>query len=579
MQAPILPYDDAYITFRYVENFVAGKGLVYNVGQHVWGYSTVAYLFWLSGIKILVSGVALPELAVRANVIPFAACGFAVYLLVARITQSRWIGAIGAGSILVHPAMLCISTGGMESFLFLAFALFSLWSAIVNRHVTAGILAGMAILTRPEGVLLGPILLLARWREWKSLVKMAVPAGVLVAAWLLFARIYYGGIVPHSVIAKNLPLYPLAPGTCAYRIYASLENLIFGTTCPSLVQLRTLIALGAIAAAAAGILLHQPYRRNLGWALPAVLFGVVGLYHVGNPLFMEWYWPSVLVTALLTVIVGAFALATWIAERFHRRGLALQGTLIRDGVLAGLGGWLILSTVGAYGWNRPGVDASIWSIGRDPCRLRVVGYRHAAERLNRFIAPHDVVAAPEIGALGYYLEGRVLDVCGLVSPEAIAYLPTPASQRIDPGVGAVPLELVRSLQPQWVVSMPLFIARSLTPSEWFGQSYELAGRVNLPVPCFQSPDILVFRKKASNVADPTAPKPDADTSTAPPPLPPPDGVALDPSGFSLIPPPTPASDARTVTAKADTHLPEPVRIVTTLGRHGRADDSPDEVFR
>ena len=37
------------------------------------------------------------------------------------------------------------------------------------------------------------------------------------------------------------------------------------------------------------------------------------------------------------------------------------------------------------------------------------------------------VAAPEIGALGYYWKGRVLDACGLVSPEALPFLPVRGS--------------------------------------------------------------------------------------------------------------------------------------------------------
>ncbi len=36
----VAPHDDAYITFRYVENLFAGKGLVYNEGERVFGVST-----------------------------------------------------------------------------------------------------------------------------------------------------------------------------------------------------------------------------------------------------------------------------------------------------------------------------------------------------------------------------------------------------------------------------------------------------------------------------------------------------------------------------------------------------------
>ncbi len=40
--------DDAFITFRYVQQFVAGNGLVYNIGERVEGYSNFLWVMLLS---------------------------------------------------------------------------------------------------------------------------------------------------------------------------------------------------------------------------------------------------------------------------------------------------------------------------------------------------------------------------------------------------------------------------------------------------------------------------------------------------------------------------------------------------
>src|SRR5947208_3425636 len=45
--------DDAFITFRYVQNFVAGNGIVYNIGEYVEGYTHFLWLLTLSGAKFI----------------------------------------------------------------------------------------------------------------------------------------------------------------------------------------------------------------------------------------------------------------------------------------------------------------------------------------------------------------------------------------------------------------------------------------------------------------------------------------------------------------------------------------------
>jgi hypothetical protein len=43
--------DDAYISFRYAANFLAGKGLVYNAGEHVEGYTNFLWVLIIALFK------------------------------------------------------------------------------------------------------------------------------------------------------------------------------------------------------------------------------------------------------------------------------------------------------------------------------------------------------------------------------------------------------------------------------------------------------------------------------------------------------------------------------------------------
>ena len=69
----IWPEDDAYITYRYVQNAMAGRGLVYNAGERVFGSSSPLYTVVLCSLKRFLPAVDIAALAVRSNVVPYLA--------------------------------------------------------------------------------------------------------------------------------------------------------------------------------------------------------------------------------------------------------------------------------------------------------------------------------------------------------------------------------------------------------------------------------------------------------------------------------------------------------------------------
>jgi hypothetical protein len=52
---------------------------------------------------------------------------------------------------------------------------------------------------------------------------------------------------------------------------------------------------------------------------------------------------------------------------------------------------------------------------------------------------------------------------------------------------------VEKLRPQAVVTLNVFVKRSLLPSAWFHQTYELVHSEPLPEPIWDSLDVLVYR--------------------------------------------------------------------------------------
>lgn len=494
----VLPFDDAFITFRYVENLTHGAGLTYNPPIRVWGFTSPLYVFWLAGLHLVFSGIDLPTVAVRANVIFVLAAGVGTLLLMHRYTGDVRVASLAACVLLVHPSLLSISAGGMESMLFLSLLLFALLALTSTRSALAGGLIGLAFLARPEAVLLLPLALFRYRRAPRELLLMLLAAGVIAGAWLAFAAAYYHSILPLPIIAKNRPLYPLPPGHALGVIFGYLGPALLGQL-PGASFGRDLAVGAAIVVSTAACVISAPLRARQAWMPGAFMMLAVAFYGYGNPMFFEWYWPTLLGPTLIAVMVGGVATAHLVVSR--AAGTSLVSRASRAVVYWAVPVWVLLATVTAYGDNAGGHSRSIRFVDQDGTRLRILAYRTIGEDLTALTSGTGSVASPEVGALGFYYSGRMIDAAGLVSPEAIRFLPVPEDQRMGPAAGAISEDLVRSTFPDWVVTMPIFAQNSLLQSAWFGKYYELKHTVPLPRICFDSVEVLVFKRKPQRIQE------------------------------------------------------------------------------
>jgi hypothetical protein len=490
---PFLPFDDAFITFRYVENLVNGKGLVYNEGERIFGSSTPLYLLALVVVKFLFVSTPLPVLSVLFNMAPFAFSGLAVYLLLRTLTGHRFYAALCSAAFLVEPRFLAWSLGGMESFLFSTLLLLAFWAATKRRPIWLGLFIGLTCLTRPEGILLAAVVIAAFFREKKFLLLTAAACVLVVLPWILFTFYYYGSPIPLSLIAKSRPLYDLPPGHASSRMTARFADWLVGRPFSRVPETGAYIALGLVGLSTLVSLASKVYRDRKAW-LPGVMFcAYFGFYTIGNPLIFSWYWPPVFICGSLALIIAIPALGHLLEEWLEWRGKKIPS--VSRGVTITVlipGGLILLAALIRYGVGEGPQDLIL----NNPERLRIKAYQEAAERINEVSEKTDVVASPEVGSLGFYCKGRVLDACGLVSPEAIPFLPVPKKQRPrDPSVGSISVELVKETQPDFVVVMPTFAAFSLARSKWFYNHYTQMLSIPLPQKCWGSETLRIFRKK------------------------------------------------------------------------------------
>lgn len=219
--------DDAHITFRYVDNLLAGRGLTYNPGtEPVEGFSTpvMVLLLWIAGNV----GVGRETAAVVLGAIGWLVAIAATAGIARGLGGSRAAMAAASLATAAHFPLLYFSVTGLETGIATGLIAGALWrySACGCRVDAVGAMLWLATaLVRPEGVLypvaIG-ILEVARWtlkRPRGGLAqKTVVPGresalwlfgvGILIGVALIMRRLYFDAWLPNTFHAKP-------PGTAA----------------------------------------------------------------------------------------------------------------------------------------------------------------------------------------------------------------------------------------------------------------------------------------------------------------------------------------------------------------------------
>jgi hypothetical protein len=397
--------DDSYISYRYAENLAAGRGLTFNPGERVEGYSN---LLW---ILLLCLPARLGFSPVGASKALGLVSGWALLLFIHRwkgrnLPSSEpliWISAL-ASSLPVSVW----AASGMETVFYTLLITAGLLGMGPGRRSPIFCLAlGLAAITRPEGILfaaMGGLFLLYRREEKRRLLISCL---MLIAPFLLqmsFRKCYYGTWLTNTFHAKM----GFSP---EIWIKGGVYGLDFFTSWGPLAVLWFLAIAGAV----------QLWRKDRPLLSKVVLAIVVqgGFIVAAGGDWMKpfRFWVPVLPFLFLLLAEGFVWLRARAMERGFRRG-ALVDALMIAFVVAG------------NGWTWPAVRGYTKAYSEGMQRTSVALGRWLAENAR----PEDWVALGDAGALPYYSGLRAIDLYGLMNP-AIARLPGPAlySEGIDTG--------------------------------------------------------------------------------------------------------------------------------------------------
>jgi hypothetical protein len=390
------PSEDAFILFKYVEDFVRGFGIVYYPGgPHAEGATDFLWFLLLSGLRYL--GM---DVAVAACLLGALGAGLASYLCCQAVERSgaRGPAAFVFGALSLSVLYLYATLAGYLGFsamfyapVFLALALLVLWAE--RGILWTPFLALALALIRPDGVV--PAILFAglgilrarecrcalRYVAWSSL---AVGIGAAYYAWRLD---YFGLLLPLPLYVKSRQAPTLTPLRFLWSIIRLPLNWVLND--PSLKALTLATAL---------LFLYCAFQRGKRIVRPMLVF---------VPYFVH------------SVMMGYATQMQNVAGRFQApERLAILFALIACGTYAwqGTRRCMLRAAIMALCIGPLGYEASVgWRALRnyESAHLYVDTF---APEFGRLMGPERVIALTEAGRLSYWTSARVEDTIGLNTP-------------------------------------------------------------------------------------------------------------------------------------------------------------------
>ncbi len=432
--AGTFPLDDAWIHQTYARNLAETGRLAYVAGQPSAGSTSPAWSFLLSVAYLL--GLDYRLWTYLLGGLSLAAAAWLAQRLVRRLAPGQpgvalWLGLFCA----IEWHLVWAAASGMETMLFTALSLALLDSFYVLigagdtgsgtpqrtggeaeagpaslqkearfvRAVGLGLLGGLLIVTRPEGLGLAGLVLVgllvfprpSGWPDVRTRLALAATAlavlALVLAPYLWFNLDTAGSPWPNTFYAKQVE-YSSALGP-AVRLWQVLG--------PTLVGAQALLLPGFLFAIYGLIRGRQwPAALPLLWWL-----GLLLVYALRLPVGYQ-HGRYAMPTIPLLLLYGMWGTAALLRPRSPRLAVRVLSRSLPPAV----------ALLALFFWVRGAVAY------RDDVAFIENEMVATAHWLQRHTGPSDLVAVHDIGAVGYLLDRPLLDLAGLITPEVIPFM-------------------------------------------------------------------------------------------------------------------------------------------------------------
>ncbi len=439
-------HDDAFISYRYAAHLASGDGLVFNVGERVWGYTSPLQTLLLALAGRL--GFDIPSASVCLAIVWISLASALVFQLARPLLPCAFCALL---ALYLATYAVGYEFLGLESNLLLALQCLFLLLLSRRRYAAASLAASFSCLARPDSLLMVvPILLLVRGaRSPRNLALFAAPG----IAWLLFAWAYYGDVLPNSLDAK---LALTAFSEYLASAFGRLTEFPVARDFPLVGAWRprggshwftsaSLVLLGLCT------LLDERFRRRPALVYALLLYPWVALLAyslIGSPPAHTWELYSAYFFFRCGVVLGFFSLLCALWERFARDSGRTRTAL------AALAVPLLVFPVALIAFNAkrcfdyPEFNRDFFWGG-----VRHETYVDIADWINRNLPAGETLVLAEVGTIGYLTDLHIIDASGIVT------------KGLDPDERMRPPRVARRFRPGYLLitgdKPALRISRSL----------------------------------------------------------------------------------------------------------------------
>ncbi|QDV38871.1 hypothetical protein [Tautonia plasticadhaerens] len=459
-------WEDFFITFRHSENLAEGRGLVFQPGERIHGFTSPLGVL-LPALCHVVTGERSYREAIRAfrllSVVAYVAAGLVLLGRLERESSGRGLSWWALAAFLaLEVKAIAFSVNGMETAFLLLFLVGTLALVarddVPRRWLPMGICWAGLMWSRPDGcvpiaaaaaadLLFGP-------GRFRSKVADLFKAGLVCTAaylpWFAGAWAYYGSPVPHTILAKANLDQDLDP-------FVGPVGRFLATATRAFLPIYHNVGYGqgwhpwfwpwAAAMGVFGVSYWLvPIRDRWGRSC-SLMFALMSLYLSFLSFSFPWYMPPATLLGLATIARGVPRLVAPLGRRFRPAWVLAAAPLLAVG--AGMALIFVLTAI------QMRVQANVVEMGN-----RAKLGRWLADR----VGPGERVYLECVGYIGYFSGARMADWPGLVSPEVVE-----AAGRF----GTDFYTTLGVLRPEWAVLRPWEAEQMARRVPGFSSDYEL----------------------------------------------------------------------------------------------------------
>ena len=202
--------DDAFISFRYAQNLVEGRGLVFNPGDPVEGYTNFLWTLLVAIPQVM--GLSVEWFATGLGVLSVMGLVWLVGSMARERESALGLAIVPALLLAGDPPGVMEGVQGLETPFFALLVLGMIRATLreaadPGKRPNSAILGALACLTRPEGALWvgitqGIRLLFERRLPGRQQLRGWALVTTVLVSQLVFRLAYYGAPVPNTFHAK-----------------------------------------------------------------------------------------------------------------------------------------------------------------------------------------------------------------------------------------------------------------------------------------------------------------------------------------------------------------------------------------